>query len=195
MIYFIGELGPDGKPNGIVKIGWTEGESANGRLSDLQCGNARRLKVLNEISGGRDAERILDELFADWRLGGEWFAFGVQSARVLGWKKVVCVQTLLAALGARYADRARRLEHDRLHFSRFPPPPLPEVKRANPHDVGDLFASNEDDPFRPPAWLASVVSPPDPDDDPASGGMALPHPGMWARRVKAAGVILERAAA
>ncbi len=188
MIYFIGELGRDAKPNGIIKIGWTAGESADERLSSLQCGNARRLQVLKAIPGGRETERALHELFAEWRLEGEWFAFGKQATRVVGWQRVVCAQTLVAALGQRYAERARRLKEG--PPTRYAPiPPLPEVKWADPHDAEERVP--EDDPARPPAWLVPVI---DPDDGPASGGAALPNPSKWARRIHAAAVLLGEAA-
>jgi hypothetical protein len=169
MIYFIGELGLDGKPNGVVKVGYTNGESAQARLSDLQCGNARRLGLLKEIDGTRDQERRLHELLDHWRLEGEWFAFSTHALAACRWQRVVCPSTFIAALGTRYA--------------------LP--KRDIVDDAAEFIAAKVGDDPRPP-WLSPVI---DPDDGPASGGAALPHPSIWKRRVAVAGAILEKVAA
>jgi hypothetical protein len=170
VIYFIGELGPDGKPNGVVKIGYTNGESAKDRLSSLQSGNARKLRVLKEIGGTAVGERELHGLLASWRLEGEWFAFSTHALAVCSWKRVVNPVTFIAALGLRHAQAEKRRLAD---------------------DAARLIAAKIADDARAPEWLAPVI---DPDDGPASGGAALPHPSVWARRVVAAGVVLARAA-
>jgi hypothetical protein len=66
-IYFIQEA-----PDGAIKIGYTGGDPF-ARLSALQTGNSKPLKLLAFAPGSPQHERGLHERFADLRLHGEWF--------------------------------------------------------------------------------------------------------------------------
>ncbi|WP_437309943.1 GIY-YIG nuclease family protein [Sorangium sp. So ce388] len=66
-IYFIQEA-----PDGAIKIGYTGGDPF-ARLSALQTGNSKPLKLLAFAPGSSQHERGLHERFADLRLHGEWF--------------------------------------------------------------------------------------------------------------------------
>lgn len=76
VVYFIqhGDYGP-------VKIGWAI--DAEQRRRDLQTGNPERLHIRVLIPGDRLLEGELHRRFADWRLQGEWFGGGEQSAAIL----------------------------------------------------------------------------------------------------------------
>jgi Meiotically up-regulated gene 113 len=166
LIYFIGEIGADNKPNGIVKIGYTDGDSAKDRLASLQSGNPRRLRILKEIKGDRDAERLLHELFAEWRLSGEWFASSQHAARLITYKKVVSQTSFVAALGSSYAERARKKDWRDLQFERRHLPR--DELAARPKRLDDattLAESVGNDGSNPPSWLTPVIDPPEPDDD------------------------------
>lgn len=66
MVYFIRD-----DVNNRIKIG----TSINpvGRLRDLQTGSSVRLRLMAMTAGGRKSEAINHEIFAQWRLAGEWF--------------------------------------------------------------------------------------------------------------------------
>lgn len=66
MIYFIA----DGE---YVKVGYTD-ESVSSRLSSLQTGNPRELKILGVIEGDYVVENTLHNRFIPWHVRGEWFA-------------------------------------------------------------------------------------------------------------------------
>lgn len=66
-IYFIQEV-----PDGAIKIGYTGGDPFQ-RLSALQTGNSKPLKLLAFAPGSPQHERGLHERFAELRLHGEWF--------------------------------------------------------------------------------------------------------------------------
>lgn len=66
MIYMIAGLG-------VVKIGYTN--DVKRRLSTLQTGHTRPLKVIRLFEGGPAEEATLHALFADVRTKGEWFQF------------------------------------------------------------------------------------------------------------------------
>lgn len=55
-----------------VKIGYTS-DRAESRLSALQTGCPVRLRVLAQIKGDAESERLLHEQFSHLRLHGEWF--------------------------------------------------------------------------------------------------------------------------
>lgn len=66
MIYFV----TDGE---YVKIGFTDKDDVQQRLNALQIGNARELKLLGTILGGREEEALLHRVFDGFRVRGEWF--------------------------------------------------------------------------------------------------------------------------
>lgn len=66
MIYFI----TDGQ---YVKIGFTGKDDVTERLTALQIGNPKELKVIGVIEGDRETERILHTVFAPLKAQGEWF--------------------------------------------------------------------------------------------------------------------------
>jgi hypothetical protein len=66
MIYFI----TDGE---YVKIGFTDQNDITNRLNALQIGNARKLRLLGCIEGGRETESVLHNVFQGFRVRGEWF--------------------------------------------------------------------------------------------------------------------------
>lgn len=66
MIYFI----TDGE---YVKIGFTDKDDVQQRLSTLQTGNARELTLLGTMQGGRESEMLLHQVFSSLRVRGEWF--------------------------------------------------------------------------------------------------------------------------
>jgi hypothetical protein len=76
MVYFI-------ECDGCVKVGYTNGESAEARLLALRTGNPRSMRLLAVISGGQAAERRIHGELSDFRVAGEWFAVCVGSRRVL----------------------------------------------------------------------------------------------------------------
>jgi len=60
--------------NGPIKVGFTS--TAKGplkRVETLQVGNPVRLRLLATVPGGLEDERYLHKLFAEHRIGGEWF--------------------------------------------------------------------------------------------------------------------------
>ena len=68
MVYFIQQ-----EDNGPIKIGYT-GLDVNSRLTGLQCGSPKKLNIIGLISGDKNTERQLHELFKDHRVCGEWFS-------------------------------------------------------------------------------------------------------------------------
>ena len=68
-IYFVQE-GADGP----IKIGTTQ--NLKTRLSSLQTGSARKLRVLGTIRGGNALEALLHQEFAEYQISGEWFQPG-----------------------------------------------------------------------------------------------------------------------
>jgi hypothetical protein len=67
LLYFI----QDGN-DGPIKIGWTT--NVRERISRLQMGNPRPLRVVAVILGGEEEESRWHNDYADQRLRGEWFA-------------------------------------------------------------------------------------------------------------------------
>jgi T5orf172 domain len=68
MIYFIQAEGI-----GHIKIGFTDGEDALVRLANLQTGSPVLLRLLGVMPGGLEAEKYVQEHFADQHVHGEWF--------------------------------------------------------------------------------------------------------------------------
>ena len=68
MIYFIS----DG--NTFIKIGYTVNDVMS-RLSSLQVGNPKELKIEMVIEGSEADEKALHDRFASYRYRGEWFYF------------------------------------------------------------------------------------------------------------------------
>lgn len=83
MIYFLGELTAQKQPNGMVKIGFTAGESPLQRKGSCQTGNPRPLRLLCELYGTPEDERRLHRALAPWRLNGEWFSLSERAVRSL----------------------------------------------------------------------------------------------------------------
>jgi hypothetical protein len=81
-LYVIGE----GDGSGVVKIG--KSVDPQKRLSGLQTGNPRRLRVLHVEPEAGHLEEQLHERFAEIRIGGEWFDFGHDDPLVLVQKAV-----------------------------------------------------------------------------------------------------------
>ena len=67
MIYFI-QSGEDGP----IKIGYTKFDVCS-RLSNLQTSNPEPLYVLLTLPGSVEDEHKYQEMFADYRLRGEWY--------------------------------------------------------------------------------------------------------------------------
>lgn len=65
-VYFVQEEG-----GGPIKIGWATNPSK--RLSGMQSGNPRRLRLIGAIAGERNLEGKLHTKFAKFRQTGEWF--------------------------------------------------------------------------------------------------------------------------
>lgn len=59
---------------GFVKIGWSEHLSR--RVGALQTNSPERLRLVLAVPGGRQTERFLHGIFADYRVNGEWFVHG-----------------------------------------------------------------------------------------------------------------------
>jgi Meiotically Up-regulated Gene 113 (MUG113) protein len=57
---------------GLVKIGYTDGPVEK-RRRGIESASGAELALLGCISGTRDDERSMHELFADHRVRGEWF--------------------------------------------------------------------------------------------------------------------------
>ncbi len=72
MIYFI----TDGE---YLKIGFTE-SNIEARIANLQVGNARKLKLVGLIDGGRESETVLHRVFYELNVGGEWFLYDFKNA-------------------------------------------------------------------------------------------------------------------
>ncbi len=66
MIYFIS----DGE---YTKIGFTDKDDIQRRLTDLQVGNPKELKVAATMIGGREEEAILHRVLGNLWVRGEWF--------------------------------------------------------------------------------------------------------------------------
>ena len=77
MIYFIKNGDED-----EVKIGYTGGESEI-RLSQLQTGNPKKLKVLKIIEGTVEDETKLKRRFAIYNIRGEWFRYSDEIKRYI----------------------------------------------------------------------------------------------------------------
>ena len=71
MIYIIGHWEEWGSHP--IKIGYTDSESAQGRLKGIQTGNPFRLTVVHEMEGDLSDERDLHSILDTYRLTGEWF--------------------------------------------------------------------------------------------------------------------------
>lgn len=67
-VYFIRDL-----ECGLIKIGYTRGQSAEGRLSTLQTANAHKLALIAIMEGGYPDESELHQQFAAHHVRGEWF--------------------------------------------------------------------------------------------------------------------------
>ncbi len=68
MIYFIQAEGV-----GHIKIGFTDGIGAEGRLAELQVGSPVRLNLLGTLPGDKSTEMDLHRRFSFAHLHGEWF--------------------------------------------------------------------------------------------------------------------------
>lgn len=194
MIYFLGELASDGKPNGLVKVGFTDSSSAKGRLGNCQTGNPRALKVLKEIAGTQSQERKLHKLFRDWHRSGEWFAFSSHALRVLTWKRVVDVETFIAALGERYESAWTKeigtFQWTTRAYPVLPPPALPVGEDDAAARAWVAEGLKDDD--LPPEALGPVAYPKRPDGDSDGDGMvASANSAAWRFRVAAARELLE----
>ena len=66
MIYFITQI------DEYVKIGYTE-DSPNQRLSALQIGNPKQLRLAYLLPGNKTKELKLHAKFAPYSVRGEWF--------------------------------------------------------------------------------------------------------------------------
>lgn len=79
-IYFIEEDGPDAAD--IVKIGIAIDPAK--RVAELQCGNARALRINIVLIGDAAVEGWLHSAWSDHRQQGEWFAPG---SDILAWAR------------------------------------------------------------------------------------------------------------
>lgn len=73
MIYVVREVGFF---RSRVKIGYTT--NLKRRLSDLRGASPSKLRLLLSLPGSLEDEHGLHERFADYRLRGEWFRFGLR---------------------------------------------------------------------------------------------------------------------
>jgi hypothetical protein len=65
-----------------IKIGYAA--NSKGRLRDLQCGAADRLRLVRVIANvGQPTERWLHKKFAHLRLSGEWFQFSPEMLHIV----------------------------------------------------------------------------------------------------------------
>ena len=88
-IYYITD--GDGIPGGYgddvyIKIGYTTGDGKH-RLETLQVGNPRPLFLLHTEPGGRELEREIHELCAQYKAKGEWFFYNEELSNLL-WPSV-----------------------------------------------------------------------------------------------------------
>ena len=60
---------------GPVKIGHTEGETAQGRRAEMQTGNPEKLYILRQLVGDRQLEKRLHEIYRERRIRGEWYRY------------------------------------------------------------------------------------------------------------------------
>lgn len=83
MIYFISN------GNGEVKIGFTDENQPNGgveyRLSVLQVGNPRPLKILRVVDGGRKTEQWLHDRYRinGYWIRGDWFVLNAEMLTIV----------------------------------------------------------------------------------------------------------------
>lgn len=61
---------------GLVKIGYTAGETADARLASIQTACPSAITLLATMPGDPDTERALHAAFAGLRVRGEWFRYG-----------------------------------------------------------------------------------------------------------------------
>jgi hypothetical protein len=86
-VYLVGNCS-----SSVAKIGTTK--NLQKRLSVLQVGYPLRLEVLWHRPGGWALEQYLHGCFADLRLKGEWFDFGMQDP----------VDAVMRAVAKKYPD-------------------------------------------------------------------------------------------
>lgn len=85
-----GELWPAGRSGHVyfvrsgdtVKIGFST--NINSRLSTLQNANPDNLQILMVMPGTDQTEKFFHEMFADFRIGGEWFSLTGYLAEFVG---------------------------------------------------------------------------------------------------------------
>jgi hypothetical protein len=61
-----------------VKIGVTKYPGK--RLGDIQSGNPAKVHLVASVPGGRELERMLHRFLSRYRVNGEWFSTGLDSA-------------------------------------------------------------------------------------------------------------------
>ena len=84
MIYFV-----QGQRTQLVKIGYSTNKyTFKKRLSQLQCQNADKLKVLRTMAGGRLTEKALHLKHKKSRVQGEWFKPSAILKRDIASKKI-----------------------------------------------------------------------------------------------------------
>lgn len=87
-----GDFGPPGKPGYVyfvrdassVKIGFTS--SIKQRMKAIQTACADPLEVLLVMPGTDETEKFFHRMFADYRIGGEWFSLTGLLAEFVGYR-------------------------------------------------------------------------------------------------------------
>ncbi len=75
---------------GHIKIGFTDGEDALGRIDTLQTGSPVPIRLLGTIPGSMEDEKNLHRRFAGARVHGEWFQPIAELLGLIGAKPVEC---------------------------------------------------------------------------------------------------------
>lgn len=93
-VYVLAEEGhptcADDGPRALVpvKIGYTS-KTPESRVRQYQAGNHRRLVCIRAIPGTMVDEHALHELFAPWRIHGEWFSLTTYLLEVIRTSRAV----------------------------------------------------------------------------------------------------------
>jgi hypothetical protein len=99
VVYFLVEEDHDGEPTGFVKVGTSC--RIHARLSALQGGNPRPLRVAKSIEGYESVEAQIHRLiWPEWHVQGEWYRFPSYALAAIENKEVDSVDGFIFALFA-----------------------------------------------------------------------------------------------